>query len=130
MNQSEDRILDAITALEALVGERTEIAFKLSFRTAGILATDDNERVALFERIKIYYDTRSRIVHGDALKDRHLQVIQNPKHLLDIVRRLLVAFLRLADSPHPLSQRVKDGLDSILHHSQHRAELRKQMGLT
>lgn len=129
-HQAEDRVVDAITALEALLGESTEIAFKLAFRAAGILAADDEERVAIFERMKIYYDTRSRIVHGGVLKEKQLQVIRNPRPLLDIVRQLLVAFLRLVDSSYILHlENFKDEIDSILQHAQRRAELRKAMGM-
>lgn len=129
MHQAEDAVLDAITALEALLGESTEMTFKLAFRAAGILAADDDERAAIFEHMKFYYDTRSRIVHGEVLREKHLQVIQNPEPLLEIVRRLLVAFLRLAECGPFQPAKFKDEIDSILQHSQRRAELRNKMGL-
>ncbi|MCA1709124.1 MAG: hypothetical protein LC808_39925 [Actinobacteria bacterium] len=47
----DSRVLDAITAIEAVLGSGMEIAFKLSFRVAAILATDDTERVKIFATI-------------------------------------------------------------------------------
>ncbi|MGH2592494.1 MAG: hypothetical protein ACRDGG_03180, partial [Anaerolineae bacterium] len=51
LNQAEDRVVDAITAIEALLKIGTELSFRAAFRTAGILANDDNERTSLFEEI-------------------------------------------------------------------------------
>lgn len=127
--QAEDKIVDAVIALEALLGEETEIAFKLAFRTSGLLARDDNERVALFNRMKSYYDTRSKIVHGTPLKEKQLRVVQNPEDLIGIVRQLLVAFLHLIESGSLPTTEFRGNIDAALQHSQQRDELRKRMGL-
>ena len=37
------KLVDAITALEAVLGTETEIAFKLSFRVASLLAATDDD---------------------------------------------------------------------------------------
>jgi hypothetical protein len=65
----DSRVLDAITAVEAVLGSGIEITFKLSFRMAGILGGDDAERAAIFREMKAYYDLRSKLVHGAALKE-------------------------------------------------------------
>jgi hypothetical protein len=46
------KLVDAITALEAVLGSETEIAFKLSFRVASLLAATDEQRAALVEDSK------------------------------------------------------------------------------
>jgi hypothetical protein len=58
----ESQMLDAITAIEALLGTETEISFRLSFRVAALLATNDQERGTLLTLMKDFYDTRSKIV--------------------------------------------------------------------
>ena len=68
---AESQMLDAITALEALLGGDTEISFKLSFRVAGLLAANDKDRAALLTQVKEFYDSRSRIVHGGLLNEKH-----------------------------------------------------------
>jgi hypothetical protein len=45
LHQTEDRVLDAITALEALWRLDVELALRLSFRTSALLGNTDNERV-------------------------------------------------------------------------------------
>ena len=64
IRQREDRIIDELIALEALAGSGTELRFRLAFRVSSLLASDDHERLALFEAMKRYYDIRSKIVHG------------------------------------------------------------------
>ena len=94
------QILDAITALESVLGSGTEIAFKLAYRVAGILATDERERVELFADMKRFYDTRSAIVHGAARKPKHLRELDRDRvnQLRALVRELLRALVRLATS--------------------------------
>jgi hypothetical protein len=137
--RNDTQLVDAITAAEALLGTRAELAFTLAFRVAAMLGNDDDERVGIFESMKGYYDTRSRVVHGGSelynkqgqLKDKPRSYLENQQDLRDYVRRLLVGFLRLAVSGgHPFdSAFFKDGLDSALLHSTRRFELRLAMGL-
>jgi hypothetical protein len=128
-NQAADRVIDAVIALEALLGTDQEITYKLSTRIAGILARDDDERVALFKEMRVYYDTRSKIVHGGDLKEKHLQVLRDLSPLMQTLRRLLVGFLRLADgnSRFNLRKLLAEEIDSILLHSAEREELRRAM---
>jgi hypothetical protein len=130
-SRADARLVDCITAIEALLGAETEIVFKLAFRVANILGTDDNERVYIFNQMKGYYDVRSRVVHGQPLKAKHHSLMQNEKTLLDLLRRLLVGFLRLTMSSGHLYTKTffLKNLDSALLHSERRSELRMAMGL-
>jgi hypothetical protein len=128
--QSEDRILDAITALEALLRIDTELSFKLAFRAAGILANNEDERVSLFKQMKSYYSTRNHIVHGHWLGPQDLALIQDDEPLRDVTRRLLVAFLHFVlSSGRSLNDAFYEELDSLLQHSRARSGLRESMGL-
>ncbi len=137
--RDDTRLVDAITAAEALLGTRVELTFRLAFRVAAILGEDDDERVRIFESMKGYYDTRSRVVHGGSelynrqgqLKDKPRSYLENQEDLRDFVRRLLVGFLRLAvSSGHSFDNTFfEDRLDSALLHSTRRSELRLAMGL-
>jgi len=98
-SSGDSRVLDAITAVEALLGSGTEIAFKLSFRMAGVLGGDEAERVAIFREMKAYYDLRSKLVHGAALKEKHRALLADPERLRHLVRELLRGFVHLARTP-------------------------------
>ena len=95
---SDARLIDAITALEAVLGSGTEIAFKLAFRVASLLAATDDERGDLLETMKGYYDTRSALVHGGRLKQKHQERLEAVDNLRDLVRRVLVGVVVLATS--------------------------------
>jgi hypothetical protein len=133
------RLVDAVTAAEALLGTRVEVTFRLAFRVAAILGNDDDDRVRIFELMKGYYDTRSRVVHGGSelfnrqgnLRDRPRWHLENQQDLRDFVRRLLVGFLRLTmSSGHRFDTSFSEGrIDSTLLHSTRRSELRIAMGL-
>ncbi|MCH8144066.1 MAG: hypothetical protein IIA55_05020 [Gemmatimonadetes bacterium] len=104
--QGADRVVDSVTALEARLPTNAELTFKLAYRVAGLLATDDDERVTYFNRMKTYYQTRSRIVHGSSLNAKDRELIRNDEPLRSIVRQLLVGFLHLAESTEiPLGKR-------------------------
>jgi hypothetical protein len=129
--QREDRILDAITALEALLGSEDELTFKLSYRVASILAADDDERVELFASLKGFYRTRSRIVHGLVLRAKDLELVQDDTPLRDVARRLLRGGLNLVDEDDFLlvPKYVNEELDKVLLHEGKRQKLREAMGL-
>jgi hypothetical protein len=95
----DSQLLDCITALEAILGGDKELSFTLAFRVAGLLASSDKERGELFKLLKGFYDTRSRIVHGGELKQKHRAYLANVEELLSIVRRLLRAFMAFAVNP-------------------------------
>jgi hypothetical protein len=126
----QDRIIDDFVGLEALVGSDQELAYKLAIRVSGLLGETDQERVALFKRVKSFYDTRSKIVHGGALRPAQQDKVQAEPELRDILRRLLLGFLRLTDSAHtqPTRKFVEEQLDEVLLDTERRSALRSAMG--
>lgn len=129
--QNDTKLVDLITATESLFGTAVEISFRLSFYIAGILAGTDSERLTIFAEMRDFYNTRNRVVHGGALDARHRAHLENYPALRDYVRRLLVAYMRLATTsghgydPKPL----RASLDSVLQDAQQRSALRAAMGL-
>jgi hypothetical protein len=126
--RADDRLVNAITALEALLRIDFELAFRSAFRVAGILASSDDERVDIFDRMRSYYDTRSKIVHGSQLRTRHQADLQNDEPLLQWTRSLLMGFLQLADRGI-LDDAFYDALDAAILHEERRGQLRTQMGI-
>lgn len=94
-----DRLVDDMIGLEALVGTTgPELSYTLAIRASGLLTDSDSDRVALFERMRSFYATRSRLVHGGSLKSKHWSDIGREPELRDILRRLLRGFLNLCQS--------------------------------
>ncbi len=130
---SDSQLLDAVTALEAVLGSGTEIAFKLAYRVAGILGADESERAELLSDVKRFYETRSAIVHGAARKSKHLKELEHERveRLRDIVRRLLRGMITLASSAgeHPYDRNFfQQKLDVTLLQEGGRKKLRTAMG--
>jgi hypothetical protein len=92
----DSQLVDAITALEALVGISTEIRLRIAFRVAGLLAESHAERVALLQSMKEFYDTRSAVVHGGRLSAKQRGHLEHFEDLRGIVRRLLRSFVILS----------------------------------
>ncbi len=128
----DSRVLDAITAVEAVLGSGIEISFKLSFRVAGILAADDAERVKIFNEMKAYYDLRSKLVHGVTLKEKHRQLVADVEPLRHLVRALLRGFINLALTPgHGYGKQFfQERLDPALLDGAERNRLRSALGMT
>jgi hypothetical protein len=129
--QNDTKLVDLITTAESLLGASMEISFRLSFYVAGILAGTDRERVAIFDDMRAFYDTRNKVVHGGALEAKHRTRLNNYPGLRDYVRRLLLAFLHLATtSDHGYNPKsFRKQLDSELQDAQRRSALRAAMGL-
>jgi len=128
LHQTEDRVVDAITSLEALWRLEAELSFRLAFRTSGLLAYSDEERVMIYETISQYYKIRSKLVHGGSLNPDHLQKLWNDEPLRALVRRTLRAFLHLAVNPGEWTlKRLYDEVDVTLLHSIHRHALQVAM---
>ena len=127
----ESRLVDAITATEAVLGAKSEIAFKLAFRLSAVLASDDAERVEIFNQVKAYYDARSRIVHGDPLKEKHQALVDDVEPLRELLRRLLRGLLHLAKTPDQSFDKnfFSSELDAALLDETARSALRRSMGL-
>ncbi|MFL6390234.1 MAG: DUF2934 domain-containing protein [Terriglobales bacterium] len=130
-NRTDDQIVDAITALEALFKIQGEQSFRTAMRTAGLIAANDKERSRVFRDVREYYDTRSTIVHGGHRKPKHEKIIQNNGPLRTIVQRLLLGFLKLT-AVGMLDDDIKlwKELEEVLLDSKRRENLRRRMGLT
>jgi hypothetical protein len=128
----DSQLLDCVTALEALLGAENEIAFKLSFRVASILADTDEERRNLLKLLKDFYNTRSRVIHGAHLQAKHQTFLQRVDELRNIVKRLLVAFIRLGDTkPGEYGKKFwQEKLDGTLVNTVERERLRVALGLS
>ncbi len=129
-HQDDDRILDAITALEALWKLDAELAFRLSFRTGALLGATDDECVAVYETVAQYYKIRSKIVHGSRLNDTESRLVFENEPIRDVVRRTLRAFLHLANHPGEWTlPRLDKEADVALLHAGRRQALRASMAL-
>ena len=128
---SDSKLLDSVTALEAILGSGSEIAFKLSFRVASLLASSDAERSALLGELKGFYDTRSTLVHGGQPGKKHQARLGRVDELRAIVRRLLRAFVGFAAAGSgPYSKTFfKEDLDAALVDSAQRHKLRQTLKL-
>jgi len=125
------KLVDAITALEAVLGSGTEIAFKLSFRVASLLAATDEQRSSLLKAVKGFYDARSRIVHGGRLGKKQSASLAAVDDLRDIVRRLLRSFVVFAadEARHVDKVFFAEELDAALVDASRREHFRGLLGL-
>jgi hypothetical protein len=125
------KLVDSITSLEAVLGSKSEITFKLSFRVASFLASTDEERSTLLRSMKGFYDARSCIVHGSPMKDKHKKSLAAVDDLRDMVRTLIYSFVRFAGSDLPAfgKQFFDEELDAELISAKSRDDLRKRLRL-
>lgn len=76
--KSEDKIIDSFVGLEAMFltgSERSELSYRLSVRIAKFLGTSQEEKNMIFSEIRKAYGIRSRIVHGDSVKQQDISEI-------------------------------------------------------
>ena len=107
-----------------------ELTFRLSFRTSSLLASSDDERLALFSKLTDYYKIRSKIVHGGGLTDVQEAALHEDEPLRKIVRCCLKGFLHLAIHLGEWTlARLEKEADTALMHGQQRMSLRKAMQL-
>ena len=127
----DSQLVDAITALEALVGISTELRFRIAFRVAGLLAESHAERVALLQAMKEFYDTRSAVVHGGRLNAKQRRHLEHFEELREIVRRVLRSFVVFSvNVAHGYSKSFFDEkLDITLADTVERERLRTALGL-
>ena len=92
---------------------------------------DDGERVELFRTVKLYYAIRSKSVHGTPLQTKEHRLLDDHQRFIHVVRRLLVAWIKLADNEQPFFANKKefDALDELLLNSEKRTCLQRSMGL-
>jgi hypothetical protein len=131
LSQREDRIIDELIALEALAGSGTELRFRLAFRISSLLASKDDERLALFEAMMSYYVTRSKIVHGSSLKAAERALVDDDAGLRDIVRRVVraVIYATAHTDIRLTGAYIDEQLDRALLDTDARQKLRSALGL-
>jgi hypothetical protein len=127
--RAEDRLVDSVTAIEAALRLDTDLSFRSSFQVAGLLASDDDERITIFRDMRTFYDARSKVVHGGILKSKHIDALQNYERLVDLVRRLLAGFVR-ATAAAAFPKKFYEEIDAALQHPVQRAALRAPFGWT
>jgi Apea-like HEPN len=131
--RQDSKLLDIITSAEAVVGTDVEITFKISFRVAGLLGRTNAERVAVFGDMKRFYDVRSKIVHGATLTGWRPAMLGRADDARELMRRLLVAFLRLAASTAATRYTKKffaEELDAELQDEPARRRMLQALGIT
>jgi len=68
MRDVEDRLVDAVIALEALFGTgNSEVGFRLQTAIAFMLGNTEKARRDVAGEVKRLYDTRSKLVHGESV---------------------------------------------------------------
>jgi Apea-like HEPN len=86
--------------MEALfLREEEGLSFRLALRAANLLGADAAERRAIYKQVKELYDVRSKVVHGDVLKEKHTLALQNVGTLREMVRCRLLSDLGLLSGP-------------------------------
>jgi hypothetical protein len=68
-----DALIDALIAWESLVGTRTETVFRVTAALARLLESGYPGRTALRKSLGKVYDVRSRVVHGDSVRDEDIR---------------------------------------------------------
>jgi hypothetical protein len=125
-----DRIVELSIALEAALGgpDRSDVSLRLRTRAAALLASAEDQAESIYDAVKILYDLRSRVVHGDPAivreltrtvgrvqtrvrsrwEGEQLQLVYD--RFSDIVRRAIAARIALGSGggPWPWSGRAPD----------------------
>jgi len=86
----------------------------------------------LLKLLKDFYNTRSRVIHGANLQAKHQTLLQRVDELRNIVKRLLVAFIRLGNTkPVEYGKNFwQEKLDGMLVNTMERGKLRVALGLS
>ena len=96
---SVNRMVSAVSALEALLGEPSgDITYKISTRTSVLLTFFGFHPIDTFSKLKLAYDIRSRLLHGEPLDDKHLEFSKQHIHeILEFTRICLLISLQLKE---------------------------------
>lgn len=93
------QLIDLVVVLEALLLKQEEgLNYQLAVRCANLLGVDADQRRERFKEIKDYYDVRCKLIHGDVLKDKHLQRLSTIPRLRELVRLTLLSTASLAST--------------------------------
>jgi hypothetical protein len=89
--RDEDKLIDFWVALEGLFlrGEMGELSFKGAVRIAHYLGQSPAERWRLYQDAKKAYAVRSKIVHGERVKETDLETV--PLRIEEMLRLVLRA---------------------------------------
>jgi hypothetical protein len=92
----------------------------------------NEERAELLKLLRAFYDTRSKVIHGTNLKAKHQTLLRRVDELRNIVKRLLVAFIRLGNRrPDEYEKDFwQEKLDRTLVNTVERERLRVALGLS
>lgn len=91
-----DKIVDLNVSLESLFSSASDTSFKIAFRTAMMMAPDENEQERCWNFIKNTYRLRNDILHGR--KSNDYDVSSDVKELERIIRISIRKFLSLTKS--------------------------------
>lgn len=85
------KIAHYCTCYETLFSkESAELSHKLSERIANFLADSYDEKLAIYRDIKIAYNIRSKVVHGDQLPQKQINDLRNISEKSDFYLRLIL----------------------------------------
>lgn len=85
-----DKLLDSAICFETMTPGNTELVFRLSQNISFMVGKDPKERLEIFEKMKLLYDVRSKLVHGD-LNDKAQKKIDQVKNEWSFYERYLRA---------------------------------------
>jgi len=94
-----NRMVSAISCLEALLSDSSsKITYKISIHVAGLLRFFGFNSTKVFEKMKMAYNIRSKLLHGSKLKDNLLEFSKNHTHeIVNYARICLLVCLQLKD---------------------------------
>jgi hypothetical protein len=128
---SNEGFISAVISLEALFNEGpTDIAYKLSHRAGFLLGLTDIEPVGAFEKLKDFYNKRSKLVHGG----KALQYDPDRYLVSRYTRRAIVIFLILLKNEQRRKQKNQERkinilkeIDCAMLHEGKRKDLKKEI---
>lgn len=87
------------SGIEAILGIRSELIYRISLISAALLAPRGNERRAMFRRVKELYGLRSKAIHGAKMSDEKAKKALNGS--FELLKDLILLSI---ESGHPLNQ--------------------------
>ena len=92
----ENQIVDIFISLEALLLEKAdELVLRLATRMANLLGADGDERKRVSDEVKDFYNVRSKIVHGEILKPKQVELVREVGRLRELARRAILSSVAL-----------------------------------
>jgi len=85
-----DKLIDSTICFETLTTGNTELTYRLSLTIAFIASQSIEERTSIFEKMKLLYEVRSKIVHGD-LNNKTLPKVSSIKDTWHEYEKILKA---------------------------------------